>query len=113
MTLTDHVRMLLDEAGTSVFWTASHLQDAINASQLYTLPLLPRPILTTASWVVEAGTDLAIIPTSIMIPKYVEDTSRQFFITTPTKLEQYNTARRGMEAGIPEYFVLWDANKVR
>jgi hypothetical protein len=113
MTLVEQVRMLLDEAGGGVFWTDSHVLDALNQVQILTLPLLPQPALVSVPWIVEAGTDLASWPPTIMIPKYVEDTSRQFFVTTPTKLEQYSKGWRGTAPGIPEYFVLWDAGRVR
>jgi hypothetical protein len=112
MTLVEEVKVLLGESAGSVFWTTDHIVDALNEALHETTASLKNNIITTP-WIVEAGSDLVDIPSGIMIPKQIEDTSRVFFIITQAKLEQYSRGWRGAATGIPSHFVLWDAFKIR
>lgn len=112
MNIVSEVRIVLGESAGGVFWTDSHILDALNEAQL-DLASENKISVSTSTWIVEAGSDLVAIPSEIMIPKIVEDTSREFFVTTQAKLEQYHQGWRGAGAGIPNWFVLWDAFNIR
>jgi hypothetical protein len=113
MTVFEQVRILLDEANGPVFWTDSHICDALNCAQLYALPTLPREALTRTEWIVLAGQELITIPSTIMIPKFVEDSSQQYLVSSYTDLERYAKDWRGTSAGVPRYFVLHDHSRIR
>jgi hypothetical protein len=112
VTIIEEVKTAIGEENESIFWTAEHIYDALNEAHIEMNATLKNSIITVP-WVVEAGDDLVEIPTEIMIPKQIEDTSRTFFITTPAKLEQESLGWRGTPAGVPGWFVLWDAFRIR
>lgn len=113
MSLVTDIQELLEESGGAVFWAAQHIYDAANEAMI-DVWAESRHDLGKVTLTLSANDDLVAIPlTTIMIPQYLVRANKQYFPTTLARLEQYSRNWRSESAGVPKWFVLWDAETWR
>ena len=119
MSIVTDVQIILNDSG--VFWPTAQLLDAVNEAQFWaftrtkwarssaSLPLLP-------------GQDIVPLPSSILIPGWIEGTIpnnsggtavMRMFPTTQRELEHFLRTWRGAGLAQPSYFSIWDATHLR
>jgi hypothetical protein len=104
------VQRLLADAG--VFWSDSHVCDAVNDVQLQ-LAAITRHQLVSVDLVIPAGALLVDIPVTVYIPQTLRFNNEVYFPTTHARLEQHSRNWRSATTGRPSWFVLWDAEHFR
>jgi hypothetical protein len=90
MTLLTQVRLIIDEPSGPKFWPNQQIYDAINESSIEVLGS-GQFELTTATMTATASASYAMLPTTIMIPKFILSTGtegRELPKTTYAALEQ-------------------------
>jgi hypothetical protein len=112
MSLVSDVQILLDESGGAVFWLDSQLYDALNEA-LVELYASTKPLKTSTEIFIPAGAGLVPLPTTYLIPLYIEDADKRYDFTTLANLERLTRGWRGTPADIPQEFVMWDQFTVR
>jgi hypothetical protein len=111
MTLYSITQTILDETGGATFWTADHVYDALNSVLVDFWDT--GGLETSATLTVPANDPSIVIPSTVMIPKYILGTNGKVFLTTTAKLEQYDRGWRTAQTGYPKHFVLTDASTLR
>lgn len=118
MSIVVQVQTILNDTG--VFWPTTTVLDAVNEAQ-FAVYAETKWAITTASMSLSSNADIVSIPSSILIPKWIEGTNnlfsppvvKRFFPTTQRQLEHYLRTWRGANVGQPIYFSLWDATHWR
>ena len=118
MSATTDLQTIINDQGT--FWPQQQLLDAINEAQ-FAIYAETKWAITTASLVLSSNADIITIPSSILIPRWIEGTNcnfqppviKRFFPTTMRNLEHFLRTWRGDNLGQPTYFVQWDATHWR
>lgn len=137
ISLIGMVRILVDQANAAgtmtdypvvgdIFFPSQQLYDCTNEVLDDFWPTLGRQSvamsLTTSTLTVGTATDLyAYDNTTIMIPAYtILDTSsggvtvdQKYWASDMTKLEQFSRNWRGATAGLPKWWIVWDAFTLR
>lgn len=111
MSNLSQVRSYINDAD-GIFYIDAHVLDHINDCHLYTW-WDTSPQLTTATLTVTASQDIATLPSTIMIPKYMEYNSRRYCASSQSELEDYAYNWRSAPIGQPKHLIVWDAERVR
>ena len=106
MNIITTLQALLNDSG--VFWPVQNLLDAINEAQLIIFAKtkwarISQPLL------LQPNDDLVTIPTTILIPQWIEDGKDRYFASTHRELEHWLRTWRNQPPAKPQYFILWDA----
>ena len=112
MSIYSEVKTLIGEPSGATYYTNAHICHAINEASLNIYAQL-RSKHITASLTFGVGTSTVSIPSTIMIPRWIEYANHQWFPTTYARLEQYNQYWRTEGATRPSWFVLTDWNHLR
>lgn len=112
MSIVSDIRIQVDEAAGSTFFTAEHIYDAANEAVLEVYSRA-KPNLTSVNWPVNTGDDLVFLPPGIMVPQQIIINNLEYWPTTQAKLEQFSRSWRGEALALPKWFVLWDALRMR
>lgn len=96
----------------AVTYTDSHVLDKMNQAHVEQW-VLAGPQITTATLTVTASTDIATLPTTIMVPQYFVYDNRQYWTATQADLERFSSKWREETVGQPKWFIRWSHNKVR
>jgi len=110
MSTVTNVQILLNDQG--VFWPLQRVLDAVNEAQ-WEVWSRTKWQMTSASLNLTQGVDLVRIPTSIVIPRFVEDTALRYFNSTQRELEAFHRTWKLDQQAAPMYFILWDAFHLR
>lgn len=118
MSIVTQIRLILNDTGT--FWPDPVVYDAVNEAQ-WQVWAETRWSLTTATMTTSAGADIVSIPSTILIPRWIEGTNtnynppvvKRIFPSTHRNLESFLRTWRSQEPGQPEFMVLWDATHLR
>lgn len=116
--ITSDLQLILNDTG--VFWPQQQLYDSINEAQ-FAVYGETKWAITSQEMVLTYNQDIIPIPSSILIPKWIEGTNnnfapavvQRFFPTSLRNLETFLRTWRGNNLGQPTYFVLWDATHWR
>jgi hypothetical protein len=112
MSVYSDVKTLIGEPSGATYYTNAHICHAINEAELNVYMQL-RNKHTSASLTFGVGVSTVVIPSTIMIPKWIEYGGHQWFPTTYARLEQYNQYWRTEGTTRPSWFVLTDWNHLR
>lgn len=110
MSIVSDVQELVNDTG--VFYPIDQVYDAVNEAQLQ-LYAQTKWATTTATLGLNTNDDLVVIPSSVLIPQYLEYNTQRYFPTSHAKIEEYNRKWRLEPIGRPIFFVLWDAEHFR
>lgn len=109
MSLVSDVRVLIDEA-SAAFWTDAHVYNSLNATLLDMYQENARMFIGTATITTTASNSYIPIPSTIMIPKLILGTGKEYWGSTQTKFNQYNSTWPRTAVGYPRHWSLWDAS---
>lgn len=109
-TTIDNVQTLLNDLG--VFWPTQTVLDAINEAQLLAHAKTKWKKIGVPLQLNQYD-DLVTIPSTIMIPQWVEDTKKRYFPSTQRELEHWLRTWRYADLATPTNFILWDASHLR
>lgn len=119
MSIITDVQLVLNDAG--VFWDTTQVLDAINQAQLELFARI-KWLRTSATLSLVIGQEFVGIPSTILIPSWIEGPAvskggevnpKRVFPSTQYELESFNRLWRGAELDEPRNFVLWDATTLR
>jgi hypothetical protein len=109
------VQVILNDTG--VFWPTQTVLDAVNEAQFWVYAETKYAI-TSSTLVLTSNADVVALPTSILIPKWIEGTGtgttvERIHITTQRSLESYSRLWKGAALGAPAHVSVWDATHLR
>jgi len=100
------IQTLLNDQG--VFWPAQFIFDAMNEAQ-WELWVRTKATWTSAPLTLSTSTNLYTIPSSIIIPRFVEDSNLRYYPSSARQLEAFHRTWMENGPGQPMYFLVWDA----
>ena len=111
MSNLSQVRSYINDAN-GIFYVDSHVLDHMNDCHLYTW-WDTSPQLTTATVTLTASQDLLTLPSTIMIPRYLEYNNRRYWVSSHSELEDYSINWKSEGVGLPKWLIIWDAERLR
>jgi hypothetical protein len=108
-TITD-IQMLLNDSG--VFWPTQRILDAVNEAQ-WDVWVRSKWMKVSTPLTLTQGLDIIPIPSTIVIPQFVEDNGLRYFPSTMRELENFHRTWKLDQQGQPMFFIVWDATHLR
>lgn len=109
-TSVQDIQLLLNDQG--VFWPLQRVVDALNEAQ-WELWSRSKWNWTSSPLTLPQGSDIIPLPSSIVIPRFVEDGKLRYFPSTQRELENFHRTWRLDQEAPPMYFIVWDAFHLR
>lgn len=111
MSNVDNVKLFINDTG-GVFFTDNHVLDHMNKAHINCY-IDSQTHLTTYTWTLTSNSNMVDLPSSVMIPKYVEYDDKVYWVASEIDLEQYSANWRSETNGQPKWFIRWDHNHIR
>jgi hypothetical protein len=107
------LKALLDESGGSVFWTSTHLLNALNQALMdIDTDLKSRIVQTSLS--LPTNADIVALPTTtILMPTRIFNEDGDIFPVKQIDIERYSSQWKQAHHERPKWFTLWDAEHIR